>query len=257
MPTPIEICLEDLDLSPDDERYIRCVALPGGAPGLALDHEGLVRWMPEAPADYGLWVSDDDRLMLLRGKGAGPITVQRGGRAVEAPAGNPVVLLDGDQLQINGRRLQVHVHGEAEEVYPPEPVTGRALARLARAAAAALALGAAVGAGGEAAGQPAITAGAIPVEVRKHPPSRPAPMRNVLCKVTSIKAPKGRVMVKATCPEPIPVGTSGFLLDAKGNAVEDGIVTVQKAKGKVIEAHAFRLKRPVKATTVRLNLRVH
>jgi len=256
MPTPIEICLEDLDLSPDDERYIRCVALPGGDPGLALDREGLVRWMPDEPADYGLWVSDDDRLILLRGERAGPITVQRGGRAVEAPAGQPVVLLDGDRLRVNGRRLQVHVHGEAEEVYPPEPLSGRALARLARAAAAALALGAAVGAGGEAAGQPAITAGAIPVEVRKHPPSRPAPMRAVLCTVTSIKAhPKGRVMVKASCPEPIPVGASGFLLDAKGSAVEDGIVTVQKAKGKVIEARAFRLKRAVKATTVRLNLR--
>ena len=29
MTVPIEICLEELDLPPDDDRYIRCVALPG------------------------------------------------------------------------------------------------------------------------------------------------------------------------------------------------------------------------------------
>ena len=255
MPLPIEICLEDLDLSPDDERYIRCVALPGGEPGLALDHEGLVRWMPDEPADYGLWVSADDRLILLRGRGAAPITVQRGGRSLAAPEERPVVLLDGDRLQVNGRRLQVHVHGVASEVFSPEPLTGRALARIARATAAALALGAMVGGGGEVAAQPGITGAGKqpPVEVRRRPP-RPAPRRRVVCGVASVKVSKGKVVVQASCPERVNVGAWGQLLDAKGQHVKDGSVVVRKVKGDTIHAEATTLKKPVKASQVLFRL---
>lgn len=255
MPLPIEICLEDLGLSPDDERYIRCVALPGGEPGLALDHAGLVRWM--APADYGLWVSADDRLILLRAEGAAPITVQRGGRSVEAPEERPVVLLDGDELQVDGRRLRVHVHGEASEVFSPEPLTGRALARIARATAAALALGAMVGAGGEVAAQPGITGAGKqpPVEVRRRPPKPVAPRRRVVCAVASVKTVKGKVVVQASCPEPVSVGAWGQLLDAKGQLVTDGGVVVRKAQGKTISAEATGLKKPVKASQILFRLR--
>lgn len=41
MPRPLEICVEDLELPPQDDHYLRCVALPGGEPGLALDRDGL------------------------------------------------------------------------------------------------------------------------------------------------------------------------------------------------------------------------
>ena len=48
MPTPMEICLEDLGRSTPDERYLRCVALPGGEPGLALDGALLGRGLGDA-----------------------------------------------------------------------------------------------------------------------------------------------------------------------------------------------------------------
>ena len=51
MPSNLEICLEELDAGPEDECFVRCVAVSGGQPGLALDRDGLVRWMPEPPAD--------------------------------------------------------------------------------------------------------------------------------------------------------------------------------------------------------------
>ena len=77
MTTMMEICLEELDSPKNDAPYIRCVALPGGEPGLELDRDGKVRWMPETPADYGLWTSADGRLVLLRSEGSAPIVVER------------------------------------------------------------------------------------------------------------------------------------------------------------------------------------
>lgn len=250
MPLPLEICLEDLDLSPDDERYLHCVALPGDEPGLALDHQGLVRWMPDAPAAYGLWVSADDRLILLREAGAGPLTVQRGTRSVEAPQGKPVVLLDGDLLLVEGRRLQLHVHGVASEVHPPEPLTARALGQWARSATAALALGAMIGVASPAAAQPGGAAQAHPpVEVRRAPP-KPAPSRRVLCSISSLKVEQGQLRVRASCPEKINVGAWGQLLDAQGKRVKDGTVIVRSVKGNVVDTEARSLKKTVKATQI-------
>jgi hypothetical protein len=254
MPTPIEICLEDLDLSPEDERYIRCVALPGGQPGLALDREGAVRWMPDGPAAYGLWVSADDKLVLRRGDNAGPITVVRGGRSLEAPATKPVVLLHGDLLQmgVNGRRLRVHVHGTTGDVYEPEPLSRSALARLARTAAAALALGAAVGAGIDASAQPGTTSVA-PIEVRARPPAPPA-MRPVTCTITKMTpSKKGPLMVHATCPakeRPLHPGAQGQLIGAKGETIKNGTVVVKQVKGNKIVGET-QLTKQGKATAVR------
>jgi len=246
MPIPVEICVEELDLP--DERYIRCVALPGGQPGLALDREGAVRWMPDGPADYGLCVSDDDRLVLLRGEGAGPAAVSRAGRSVEAPVGKPVVLLDQDLVQINGRRLRIHIHGATEAVYEPQPLTGSALARMVRAAATAVALGATVGVAGAAtAGSPA------PIEERSRPPiAQPAP--TVLCKVVKMARSRGKgpLMVHALCSRTgaIQAGTRGQLLDSKSAVIKDGLVTVKKVDGKKVVAES-KLPKPVKATQVR------
>ena len=71
-------------------------------------------------------------------------------------------------MQLAGRRLRIHVHGEAPAVHPPRPLeplppsqpAERSLGYAARAAAAALALGAAVG----------ITGCKTSVEVRDQPP---------------------------------------------------------------------------------------
>jgi hypothetical protein len=236
MTTLMEICLEETQLPPEAERYIRCVALPGGEPGLALDREGAVRWMPDDPADYGLWVSADDQLILLRAQGAGPITVSRAGRSLEAPAAMPVVLRDQDLLRIDGRELRVHVHGVADEVHPPERLSRSALAHLARATAAALALGA-MGVAGVAQGGPTLL-GPTPIEVRPQPPSRA--VRTVACDVTAIKPAAKGTTVHATCPvgQTPPVGSHGQLLDAQGRAIGQRVVVIKQVDGNKIVAES-------------------
>jgi hypothetical protein len=249
MPTLLEICLEETRLGPDDERYIRCVALPGGEPGLALDREGAVRWMPDHPAEYGLWVSADDQLILLRDPQAGPITIRRAGRSLEAPAEKPVVLRDQDLLLVNGRELRVHVHGATEEIHPPERLSRRSLAQVARATAAALALSA-VG-GGSAAAEP-VAVGAPPIEVRARPPKPVSPRRAVTCDITSMKASKsGPTVVHARCPPgPVPpVGSQGQLMDSAGALVPDGWVEVKQVSQSNLVGET-RLRGP-KATKIR------
>jgi hypothetical protein len=244
MPTPLEICLEEIALPPEAERLVRCVALPGGQPGLALDRQGAVRWMPDGPADYGLWVSADDQLILRRAPGAGPITVSRGGRELEAPTTKPVVLRDQDVLRIDGHALRVHVHGLTDVVHPPERLSRSALGRAARATAAALALGAAVAAGGVTA------AGPPPIEVRDHPPE-PMP-QSVICDVTAVKPSPGRkgsTTIYATCRGPTPpVGSNGELLDAKDVPIPQGQIVVKQVNGKKIVGETPLTKvKPVRA----------
>jgi hypothetical protein len=257
MPTLLELCLEEADLT-TDERFIRCVATSGGEPGLALDREGAVRWMPDGPAEYGLWVSGDDRLVLLRGEGAGPITVSRGGRSLEAPVEKPVVLLDQDLLRVNGRQLRVHLHGITDQVFPPERLSAASFARALRATAAAIAL-AAVGVGGSAAAEPGHRVGAPPpIEVRARPPiARPAQFP-ITCDVISIarQGRRGPILVTARCPAspPIPVGSLGQLLDAAGKQIEGGGVTVTKVDGTRLVGET-QLKKPVKVPKLRFYVR--
>lgn len=147
-----------------ERRYLRCVALTGRQPGLRLDAQGSAHWRsPGEPAACELWVSADQRLILFRPEEDGPVVrVSRGGRGLEVPVGKPVVLIDQDGVEVGGRRLRIHVHGVAPAVSAPDYLVPerRGPHRLMRAAAAALALGAAVGAGG-----------CKRVEVRDTPPS--------------------------------------------------------------------------------------
>ena len=186
-PRPIAICIEDMAASPDSIRYTQCTVAPGDAPGLALDRQGALLWRPPELAQLcELWVSADDRLMLMRGAGAAAVTLRRGGRELDLPAAKPVVLMDQDQLELGGRCLRVHVHGEAHELAAPQPLQPEeldapSLSSRAMAAAAALGLGAAVG----LAGVPAVAATRTvdssqdaAIEVRNKPPKmapRPRP----------------------------------------------------------------------------------
>jgi hypothetical protein len=181
MPEPLAICIEDLDAAPGAPRYLRCTAVVGRQPGLGLDATGAVLWRSDAGAAAELWVSGDDQLILYRPEGAPECTVRRAGRAVVAPVGKPVVLRDQDEVDVSGRHLRVHVHGPAPEVTAPAPLPESPSSApfaeehppqvgaeggpgvLARAAAA-LALGAALGAGGC-------------VEVRNNPPDMAPPPR--------------------------------------------------------------------------------
>ena len=164
MPTPIALCLEDLDAEP---RYLRCVALAGRLPGLVLDELGEVRWQEDGPAACELWVSADEQLILFRPEES-RVAVQlfRGGRSLLVPRGKPVVVLDQDRIELSGRRLQLHIHGEAPAVHAPAPLQPepqeRRGASLVRAAATVLAIGAAVGGG---------ACKDKPIEVRSNPPA--------------------------------------------------------------------------------------
>lgn len=89
--------------------------------------------------------------MLLRDEEAPEVVLRRGGRSLVVPAGKPVVMLDQDRLELGGRQLRVHVHGQIQHSYEPtplvreeQPLSGTG----GRVAAAALALGTAVGAVG-------------------------------------------------------------------------------------------------------------
>jgi len=155
LPDPIALCLEDLDAPSESRRYLQCVALAGGMAGLTLDDRGDARWRTAAGVAVELWVSADSRLMLFRQSGAIPITVRRAGRSLDAPAEQPVVLLDQDQLDLGGRRLRVHVHGTAPAVAPPAWLVDEATSSaeptspaVQRAAAAAVAVGMAVAGAG-------------------------------------------------------------------------------------------------------------
>ncbi|MFH2009361.1 MAG: hypothetical protein ABI333_22410 [bacterium] len=261
---PVEICLEELFHAEEeeDERYVRCVALPGGEPGLALDREGAVQWMVEEPEHFGLWVTGDNQLALHRNHNAGPITVERGGRALEAPAGKPVILLDQDELLINGRRLRLHVHGETEAVWEPERLSGSALGRLVRAAAAAatLALGGAAATNAAAQGVNGLLEvdGRPPIEVRVRPP-RVAAREPLDCVIDRQRTSRGKALrVYVTCPRKrgLYVGLHGTLIDLKTKrAIPKGAVTVKSVKGTKVVVEATQQKNRVKATAVRFWVR--
>jgi hypothetical protein len=72
--------------------------------------------------------------------------VHRSGRALDVPAGKPVVLIDQDEFEVGAKRLRVHVHGAAPAIAGPSflPVPEKKSGGL-RSAAAAVALGAALG----------------------------------------------------------------------------------------------------------------
>lgn len=259
MPMPFEICLEELDLEPEKECFVRCVALSGGEPGLVLDRSGEVQWMPNGPSPYGLWVSADDQLVLFREEGAAPIHVERRERSVEAPEGKPVILRDQDILRLGERRLRVHAHGQTEAVYAPERLSRSAFARVARAAAvaAALALGggaAAAAAPGAASGDPSRVGEPAPIEVRVKPP-RVAARERLDCTIgkqtVSAKSP---LVLTATCKSTakLSVGLYGSILDPKtGGAIADGGVSIKSISGQKIVVEAPRLRKRVQATIIR------
>lgn len=139
MPEPISLCIEDLDEPAERTRFIRCVALAGGEPGLGVDARGKPLWRGGSAAKRAceLWVSGDERLILWRIATAPPITVRRAYRTLDVPAEKPVVVLDQDELELSGVRLRLHVHGRAVAIHPPTPFVPRSVGAVAVAAAMA------------------------------------------------------------------------------------------------------------------------
>lgn len=184
MPKPLAICIEDLQAEGTAPRYLQCVATVGDEPGLTLDATGRVLWQ-EPGGSCELWVSGDDRLMLLRPEGApeASLVVSRRGRSLEVPVGQPVVLRDQDELTIGARTLRIHVHGVAPQISEPTvfvPAAPRSgLAQAAKATATALALTAAMGLAGPTTAQ-ASSVDDGDIEVRSAPPkiARPRPPKD-------------------------------------------------------------------------------
>ena len=170
MNEPLSICIEDVDTDDPNERYLRCVAVLGREPGLRISDGGEVLWQRDEGAACELWTSADGRLALYRLEQGGRVVVSRAGRSLEAPASKPVMLLHGDELEVGGRRLRVHVHGRTAQALAPEPVVMERNRRAYRAAATAVIVGATLVSGMAAAQQ-----GSQPLEVREHPPAPPRP----------------------------------------------------------------------------------
>lgn len=182
MPKPLAICIEDTGAISPNRRYLRCVALSGADPGLRVTDEGEVLWRTGDPAAFELWISGDERLILYRRPEGARVVVRRDGRWLEAPAEKPVVLLDQDLVELGERRFRIHVHGAAPVVHEPswlEDPTPKAARRPLARAAAALALGAALGgtackkAGDKETGTEPVTDAEQPIEVRESPPIAP------------------------------------------------------------------------------------
>jgi hypothetical protein len=180
MSRPIALCLEYAPQPDGRERFLQCAALPSERAGVSLDDAGTLIWEGDPRLHVRLAVSTDDRLVLFRAAGTPAVTVHRGGRSLDAPEGKPVLLLQGDELQLRGGRIRLHVHGPIDEVPPPRWISPeREAASVAprsvgRWAAAALALGAALSAGACKGKAPERTEDAQEtIEVREEPPMMP------------------------------------------------------------------------------------
>ena len=194
MPKPLSICIEDLRASDPDDRYTRCVALPGGQPGLGLDPQGRILWQTGDPVACELWISGDDKLILRRREGAPPTEVRRAGRATSVPAGKPVVLLDQDEVHVGDHGFRIHVHGAAPDVHAPTPLKARIAAAAGIAAAVALTV------------TPAAPVAAGEVEVRERPPEMMAvPPERDAGTAAPKPAPKPVVAPDAGTPKPQPL----------------------------------------------------
>ena len=157
-------------------------------------------WQAERSPQARLCVAQDGRLVLLREQGAPAVTLERGGRRLAVEPEKPVFVLDLDELVLEGAHVRLHVHGDVGDVHAPQPVAvepevTRATPRWLLAGAAALALGATAGFGGQASepeSRPAADAASTrpdagptskhrPIEVREVPPVPPPPPPKTGC----------------------------------------------------------------------------
>jgi hypothetical protein len=172
MPKPLSLCLDFFGTR--GSKFMCCVALPGGQPGLGLDSTGSLLWQDRGNTACQLWVSSDKCLIAYRPEGATGFTLHRAGRVLEVPSGKPLVVLDKDELEIGTQRLRIHVHGTASEITGPSeyiPGSGVLGGIVSATAAAALALTGGVGLPGcGPGGQQGPTK---PIEIRDKPPKPP------------------------------------------------------------------------------------
>ena len=112
----IALCLEDLNASHHDERFVQCVALYGREPGLCLDGQGCPLWQTKTDAVCELWRSADGRLVLWKLPNTSSIIVRRASRVLEVPPEKPLILLDKDEIDVGSKTLRVHLHGTTSRI---------------------------------------------------------------------------------------------------------------------------------------------
>ena len=197
---PIALCLQRLDRT--GSSWMRCVALPGGRPGLSIAPDATVEWLCESThTRVQLWVTADGRLALSREADAPALVLRRARRTLEVPPAKPVIVLDGDRLETPGWNYRVSVHGPTDSVAAPASLHQRPARNLLRTTAAALAVAALGGQASATEPEPGDSAlpdapaesadgglgdgdgadNAAPIEIRETPPAPPPPLHGGCC----------------------------------------------------------------------------
>src|SRR5512142_1480470 len=97
------ICLEHLEAADDTRRWLCCTSTAGGSPGLRLLDDGVAAWQTNERVAAELFTSADERFALLRVSGGCAHRLRRAGRNLDVPEAKPVILIDGDRIEIGGR----------------------------------------------------------------------------------------------------------------------------------------------------------
>lgn len=120
----IAVCFENLKTGPREPRYLSCVALEHGQPGLGLDESGAVVWKDPDRIALEFFALKDGRLALSVLTESETAQVERAGKTFTIPQAmkgiaGEVIILDGDLLLFGVTRLRVHVLGPAPQAHAP------------------------------------------------------------------------------------------------------------------------------------------
>jgi hypothetical protein len=120
----IGVCLEDLKARPRAPRYLACVALEHGQPGLGLDESGALVWRDAERTALELFALRDGRLALAVLTESENVQIERAGKTFTIPQAmkgiaGEVAVLDGDLLTFGVSRFRVHVHGPVPQAFAP------------------------------------------------------------------------------------------------------------------------------------------
>lgn len=120
----ISVCFENLKAGPRGSRFLACVALEHGQPGLGLDESGAVVWQNPEQMALEFFALRDGRLAISVLTDSETVQVERAGKTFTIPQAmkgiaGEVVILDGDLLLFGVGRFRVHVRGPVPKAHAP------------------------------------------------------------------------------------------------------------------------------------------
>lgn len=120
----IGVCFENLKPRPRGPRYLSCVALERGLPGLGLDESGEVVWRDSDRTALEFFALRDGRLALRVLTESETVQIERAGKVFTIPQAmkgiaGEVAVLDGDVLLFGIGRYRIHVHGQVSQAAAP------------------------------------------------------------------------------------------------------------------------------------------